>query len=81
MFTGYHKLSGADPAPGVEPAEIYPGAESSGNVFSTSAYNEILNDDKIGERVDANTTVIRRSGFKRIEPLLRFGNPCDHDKR
>ena len=26
-----------------------------GNVFSTSADNQILNDDKIGERVDANT--------------------------
>src|SRR5580658_2291929 len=26
-----------------------------GNVFSTSAYNQILHDDKIGERVDANT--------------------------
>ena len=27
-----------------------------GNVFSTSAYNEILHDEKIGERVDANTS-------------------------
>ncbi len=28
----------------------------SGNVFSTSAYNQILDDNKIGERVDANTS-------------------------
>ena len=32
------------------PAPNFPG-----NVFSTSAYNQILDDDKIGERVDANT--------------------------
>jgi hypothetical protein len=32
-----------------------PAPNSPGNVFSTSAYSRILHDDKIGERVDADT--------------------------
>jgi hypothetical protein len=42
-------------APSVNLLKYIPAPNLPGNVFSTSAYNQILNDDKIGERVDANT--------------------------
>jgi hypothetical protein len=35
--------------------KFIPAPNLSGNVFSTSAFDQILRDDKIGERVDANT--------------------------
>jgi hypothetical protein len=42
-------------APAVNLLKYIPAPNLPGNVFSTSAYNQILNDEKIGERVDANT--------------------------
>jgi hypothetical protein len=42
-------------APSVNLLKYIPAPNLPGNVFSTSAYNQILNDDKIGERIDANT--------------------------
>jgi hypothetical protein len=42
-------------APALNLLKYIPAPNLPGNVFSTSAYNQILNDDKIGERVDANT--------------------------
>ena len=42
-------------APAVNLLKYIPAPNLPGNVFSTSAYNQILHDDKIGERVDANT--------------------------
>jgi hypothetical protein len=42
-------------APAVSLLKYIPAPNLPGNVFSTSAYNQILHDDKIGERVDANT--------------------------
>jgi hypothetical protein len=42
-------------APAVSLLKYIPTPNLPGNVFSTSAYDEILRDDKIGERVDANT--------------------------
>jgi hypothetical protein len=42
-------------APAQNLLKYIPAPNLPGNVFSTSAYNQILNDDKIGERVDANT--------------------------
>jgi hypothetical protein len=42
-------------APAVNLLKYIPAPNLPGNVFSTSAYNQILNDDKIGERVEANT--------------------------
>jgi hypothetical protein len=42
-------------APAANLLKYIPLPNSGPNTFSTSAYSEILNDDKIGERVDANT--------------------------
>ena len=42
-------------APAANLLKYIPTPNLPGNVFSTSAYNQILHDDKIGERVDANT--------------------------
>jgi hypothetical protein len=42
-------------APALNLLKYIPAPNLPGNVFSTSAYNQILSDDKIGERVDANT--------------------------
>jgi hypothetical protein len=42
-------------APAQNLLQYIPAPNLPGNIFSTSAYDEILNDDKIGERVDANT--------------------------
>jgi hypothetical protein len=42
-------------APALNLLKYIPQPNLPGNVFSTSAYNQILHDDKIGERVDANT--------------------------
>jgi hypothetical protein len=42
-------------APALNLLKHIPVPNGPGNVFSTSAYNQILNDDKIGERVDADT--------------------------
>jgi hypothetical protein len=42
-------------APAVNLLKYIPAPNFPGNVFSTSAYNQILHDDKIGERVDATT--------------------------
>ncbi len=42
-------------APALNLLKYIPAPNLPGNVFSTSAYNQILHDDKIGERVDANT--------------------------
>jgi hypothetical protein len=42
-------------APAGDLLKYIPLPNSGVNTFSTAAYNEILNDDKIGERVDANT--------------------------
>ena len=42
-------------APAANLLKYIPAPNLPGNVFSTSAYNQILHDDKIGERVDANT--------------------------
>jgi hypothetical protein len=42
-------------APALSLLKYIPSPNLPGNVFSTSAYNQILHDDKIGERVDANT--------------------------
>jgi hypothetical protein len=42
-------------APAQNLMKYIPAPNLPGSVFSTSAYNQILNDDKIGERVDANT--------------------------
>jgi len=42
-------------APAMSLLKYIPQPNLPGNVFSTSAYNEILHDDKIGERLDANT--------------------------
>ena len=42
-------------APALNLLKYIPAPNFPGNVFSTSAYNQILHDDKIGERVDANT--------------------------
>src|ERR1700691_3425394 len=42
-------------APALSLLKYIPAPNLPGNVFSTSAYNQILHDDKIGERVDANT--------------------------
>jgi Carboxypeptidase regulatory-like domain len=46
---------GAWSAPAMNLLKYIPVPNLPGNVFSTSAYNQILDDDKIGERVDANT--------------------------
>jgi Carboxypeptidase regulatory-like domain len=35
--------------------QYIPSPNSPGNIFSTSSFDQILHDDKIGERVDANT--------------------------
>src|ERR1700733_2001640 len=42
-------------APALALLKYIPTPNLPGDVFSTSAYNQILNDDKIGERVDGNT--------------------------
>jgi hypothetical protein len=42
-------------APALSLLKYIPAPDLPGNVFSTSAYNQILRDDKIGERVDAST--------------------------
>jgi hypothetical protein len=42
-------------APALSLLKYIPAPNLPGNVFSTSAYNQILHDDKIGERVDAST--------------------------
>ncbi len=42
-------------APALALLKYIPAPNAGSNVFSTSAYNQVLNDDKIGERVDANT--------------------------
>jgi hypothetical protein len=42
-------------APAVNLLKYIPAPNLPGNVFSTSAYNQVLSDDKIGERVDAST--------------------------
>jgi Carboxypeptidase regulatory-like domain len=42
-------------APALNLLKYIPAPNLSGNIFSASAYNEILNDEKLGERVDANT--------------------------
>jgi hypothetical protein len=42
-------------APALSLLKYIPAPNLPGNVFSTSADNQILHDDKIGERVDANT--------------------------
>ncbi len=42
-------------APALNLLKYIPAPNSPGNVFSTSAYSRILHDDKIGERVDADT--------------------------
>jgi hypothetical protein len=42
-------------APALALLKYIPTPNLPGDVFSTSAYNQILNDDKIGERVEANT--------------------------
>jgi hypothetical protein len=42
-------------APAMNLLKYIPAPNLPGNVFSTSAYNEVLNDDKIGERIDAVT--------------------------
>jgi hypothetical protein len=42
-------------APALNLLKYIPAPNFPGNVFSTSSYNQILHDDKIGERVDADT--------------------------
>ncbi len=42
-------------APALALLQYIPTPNLPGNLFSTSAYNEILRDDKTGERLDANT--------------------------
>ncbi len=42
-------------APAQNLLKYIPAPNLPGNVYSTAAYNQVLNDDKIGERVDANT--------------------------
>jgi len=42
-------------APAQALLKYIPAPNVGSNEFSTSAYNQVLNDDKIGERVDANT--------------------------
>jgi hypothetical protein len=42
-------------APAQNLLQYIPTPDFSGNVFSTSAYKQVLNDDKFGERIDANT--------------------------
>ncbi len=42
-------------APALSLLKYIPAPNLPGNVFSTSAYNQILHDDKVGERVDADT--------------------------
>jgi hypothetical protein len=42
-------------APARSLLKYIPAPNLPGNVFSTSAYNQVLNDDKTGQRVDANT--------------------------
>jgi hypothetical protein len=42
-------------APALSLLKYIPAPNLPGNVFSTSAYDQILHDDKIGERVDAST--------------------------
>ena len=42
-------------APAQNLMKYIPAPNLPGGVFSTSAYNQLLDDDKIGERVDANT--------------------------
>jgi hypothetical protein len=42
-------------APALSLLKYIPAPNLPGNVFSTSAFNQILHDDKIGERVDAST--------------------------
>jgi hypothetical protein len=42
-------------APALALLKYIPTPNVGSNLFSTSAYNQILNDDKIGERVDADT--------------------------
>jgi hypothetical protein len=42
-------------APALSLLKYIPAPNLPGNVFSTAAFNQILHDDKIGERVDANT--------------------------
>ncbi len=42
-------------APAANLLKYIPESNLSNNVFSTSAYNQLLHDDKIGQRIDANT--------------------------
>jgi hypothetical protein len=42
-------------APAQNLLKYIPSSNLPGNVFSTSAYNQILNDNKFGERIDADT--------------------------
>ena len=42
-------------APARSLLQYIPAPNVPGNVFSTSAYNQVLNDDKVGQRVDATT--------------------------
>jgi hypothetical protein len=44
-------------APAQSLLRYIPAPNLPGGVFSTSAYDQILNDDKVGERVDANTSL------------------------
>lgn len=42
-------------APAANLLQYIPQPNLPGNLFSTSAYNEVLNDNKVGERIDADT--------------------------
>jgi hypothetical protein len=61
-------------APAANLLEYIPEPNLPGNVFSTSAYNEILRDDKIGERVDANTRWGALYGYYSLDDY-RENNP------
>jgi hypothetical protein len=61
-------------APAANLLQYIPAPNLPGNVFSTSAYNEILRDDKIGERVDANTRWGALYGYYSFDDYLE-NNP------
>jgi hypothetical protein len=61
-------------APAANLLQYIPEPNLPGNVFSTSAYNEILRDDKIGERVDANTRWGALYGYYSLDDY-RENNP------
>lgn len=54
-------------APAANLLKYIPTPNLPGNVFSTSAYNQILHDDKIGERVEANTNWGRVFGYYSLD--------------